>query len=128
MQIFHHLLPRKGVTKILLFSQGILANISLVICSLLFETCMTHDMPYALKNLEMAEFFEQMNDINDFCDICSILYMENSIHHKSCFFLKVINIFHSVNLILSYLWFSASTASQKRQETTTKLKTKRSLF
>ena len=42
-QIYNYWLPRKLVTKIQLVSMDILANISLMICLLLLEKCVTHD-------------------------------------------------------------------------------------
>ena len=53
-----------------------------------------------LEKLVMAELSEYVNVINVFRDGKSTLYSVISIHHKVGFLLKVIKVFHSVNLTL----------------------------
>ena len=87
LRIFHHLLPRRSVTRIRLNPLGTLANILLVICLLLLPTRVSHDVLRALQKLVMVGLSEHTciaNVINVFHDVHS-----TSIQHKAEIFLKV---------------------------------------
>ena len=74
LQIFHHMLSRKCMTRI------VLTNILLVICLLLLETRVTHHVPRTFEKLAIVELSQHADVINVFHSVNLTLFTVTRIH------------------------------------------------
>ena len=112
LRMFSNSLPRKPVTRIGLVSLSTLSNVSLVICLLLLEMRVVHDVPSALENLVISDLCDHLNIIHVFHDINSTLQLIANIRHKagSQRKLSMIFIVYSIQAWMGIFWYMFQTS------------------